>query len=139
MGEIKRFEDLDVWQEARIIVQHVYRATSDRDYSRDLSLRDQVRRAAVSMMANIAEWFSRRSNREFVQYLFIAKASAAEVQNHLYVALDQGYVSQEQFQRLYDRIDRYAHQVSALITYLISRRHPKTPQTQQTPLTQQTP
>jgi four helix bundle protein len=136
MGEIKRFEDLEVWQEARIIVQHVYRATSDRDYSRDLSLRDQVRRAAVSMMANIAEGFSRRSNREFVQYLFIAKASSAEVQNHLYVALDQGYVSQEQFQRLHDRIDRYARQVSVLITYLLSRRHPKTPQT---PLTQQTP
>lgn len=127
MGEIKRFEDLEVWQEARIIVQHVYRATSDRDYSRDLSLRDQVRRAAVYMMANIVEGFSRRSNREFVQYLFIAKASAAEVQNHLYVALDQGYVSQEQFQRLYERIDRYARQVSALITYLLSRRHPKPP------------
>lgn len=139
MGEIKRFEDLEVWQEARIIVQHVYRATSDRDYSRDLSLRDQVRRAAVSMMANIAEGFSRRSNREFVQYLFIAKASAAEVQSHLYVALDQGYVSQEQFQRLYERIDRYARQVSALITYLLSRRHPKTPHTQRTQLTQQTP
>jgi len=148
MGEVKRFEDLEVWQEARTIVQHVYRVTSDRDFGRDLSLRDQVRRAAVSMMANIAEGFSRHSNREFVQYLFIAKASAAEVQSHFYVALDQGYVSQEQFQRLYDRIDRYARQVSALITYLLGTHHPKTQRTQltqhtqhaqQTPKTQQTP
>ena len=139
MGEIKRFEDLEVWQEARAIVQYVYRATSDHGYSRDFSLRDQVRRAVVSMMANIAEGFSRRSNREFVQYLFIAKASAAEVQSHFYVALDQGYVSQEQFRELYDRIDRYARQVSALITYLLGTHHPKTQQTQQTQSTQQTP
>ena len=114
----------------------VYRISGSGDFSRDYALRDQIRRAAVSVMANIAEGFSRRSNREFIQFLFMAKASAAEVQSHLYVALDQGYIGTEEFQKIYERLDLCARQISRLITYLLhsdqTRKPQKTQQTQQT-------
>lgn len=128
MAKIRRFEELEAWQAARAIVQGIYEVSSDDQFFRDFALRDQIRRAAVSMMANIAEGVSRRSNREFVQFLFMAKASAAEVQSHMYVALDQSYLSQEQFRLLYDQTDRCARQVSALITYLLGRQRSKVQQ-----------
>ena len=126
MATIKRFEDLELWQSARAFVQEVYAVSSNGRFSRDLILRDQIRRASMSMMANIAEGFSRRSNREFAQFLFVAKASAAETQSHLYVALDQGYLNEKQFRFLYERTETYARQVSALITYLLRGKGPKT-------------
>ena len=126
MASIKRFEELESWQGARALVQEIYAVSSNGRFYRDLILRDQIRRAAVSMMANIAEGFSRRSNREFVQFLFMAKASAAETQSHLYVALDQGYLNEKQFRFLYERTETYARQVSALITYLLRGKGPKT-------------
>ncbi len=108
LGKIRRFEELEPWQTARAVVRPIYKASSDGDFSRDFALRDQVRRAGVSMMANIAEGVSRRSNRELVQFLFMAKASAAEVQSHMYVALDQGYFSEEEFRVVYEHADRCA-------------------------------
>ena len=129
MASIKRFEELESWQGARALVQEIYTVSSNGRFSRDLVLRDQIRRAAISMMANVAEGFSRRSNREFAQFLFMAKASAAETQSHLYVALDQGYVTQNKFQALYDLTDRCARQASALITYLLGRPRSKTQRT----------
>lgn len=126
MASIKRFEELESWQGARALVQEIYTVFSNGRFSRDLILRDQIRGATVSMMANIAEGFSRRSNREFVQFLFIAKASAAETQSHLYVALDQGYLNEKQFRFLYECTETYARQVSALITYLLGGKGPKT-------------
>jgi four helix bundle protein len=90
VGEMtfRRFEDIRAWQAARILTAAVYAASKQRPFSRDFGLRDQIRRANVSIMANIAEGFVHRSDREFVRYLFAAKASTAEVQSHLYVALD---------------------------------------------------
>jgi four helix bundle protein len=88
-----RFEDLECWQEARRVVDRVYRICSVEAFNRDYSLTDQIRRASVSAMANIAEGFSRRGNKEFIQFLFIAKSSAAELQSHLYVALDREYIT----------------------------------------------
>ena len=119
MASIKRFEELESWKGARALVQEIYRVSSNGRFSRDLALREQIRRAVVSMMANIAEGFSRRSNREFAQYLFMAKASAAEAQSHMYVALDQGYLKVDQFKLLYGQADRCARQISGLITYLL--------------------
>ena len=107
-------------------MREVYAVSSNGRFSRDLILRDQIRRASISMMANIAEGFSRRSNREFAQFLFVAKASAAETQSHLYVALDQGYLNEKQFRFLYECTETYARQVSALITYLLGGKGPKT-------------
>ena len=129
MPRISRFEDIEAWQAGRRISQAAYQLTCSGDFARDFGLVDQIRRAAVSIMANIAEGFSRRSNQEFVQFLFIAKASAAELQSHLYVALDQRYIDQVSFQSLYDQADQCARQISGLISYL---RRAQTQQTQQT-------
>jgi four helix bundle protein len=81
--KINRFEDLDCWQEARELVKKVYEVTKDGDFKRDFRLAGQIQSAAASVMANIAEGFIRRSDKEFVQFLFIAMSSAAEVQSHL--------------------------------------------------------
>ncbi|MFQ5961656.1 MAG: four helix bundle protein [Candidatus Methylomirabilales bacterium] len=132
MAKIQRFEELESWQTARAVVQLVYKASSNGDFSRDFALRDQIRRAAVSIMANIAEGISRRSNREFVQFLFMAKASASEAQSHMYVALDQGYLNQEEFRLVYAETDRCARQISALITYLLGRQQSETQLTRKT-------
>jgi len=118
MATVQRFEELEVWQAARDVVKAIYRVSSDGAFSRDYGLRDQIRRAAVSVPSNIAEGFSRRSNKEFIQFLFISKGSAAEVQSQLYTALDQGYIPQGDFDRTYGQIETVAKQLSRFITYL---------------------
>lgn len=118
MPTVERFEDLHAWQGAREIVSIIYGMTSRSSFSRDFALRDQIRRAAISISSNIAEGFSRRSNKEFIQFLFIAKGSISEVQSQLYLALDQGYISQEPFLETYDKLETVAKQLSRLATYL---------------------
>ncbi|MDQ7819718.1 MAG: four helix bundle protein [Armatimonadota bacterium] len=115
----KRFEDLPVWQAARRLVRAVYEVTSA---GWDRSLRDQIRRAALSTMANVAEGFSRRSDREFLQYLFTAKASAAEVQSHLYVSLDLAHIDASTFHSLFRCTEDFKKQASGLIAYLARER-----------------
>ena len=94
---ISRFEELIAWQKARLLAAAIYRLTSQGAFSRDFGLRDQIQRAAVSVMSNIAEGFERGSSAEFHQFLVIAKASCAEVRSQLYVSLDINYVDQKQF------------------------------------------
>jgi four helix bundle protein len=118
--KVTRFEDLDCWQEARTLVQSVYTATLNGPFKQDYGLADQTRRAATSIMANIAEGFSRQGDREFTQFLFIAKASASELQSHLYVGLDQGYIDQDYFQSLYSQLESIHKRISNLIKYLKS-------------------
>jgi len=118
MSKVKRFEDLKVWQAARDVVTAVCQLSSTGSFSRDYALRDQIRRAAVSVPSNVAEGFSRHSNKEFIQFLFIAKGSAAEVQSQLYIALDQGYISQGEFDKIYGQMEVVAKQISRFITYL---------------------
>jgi four helix bundle protein len=118
--KITRFEDLECWKDARDIVNSVYCVCRADGFKRDYSLTDQVKRAAISVMANIAEGFSRKGNKEFIQFLYIAKSSAAELQSHLYVALDQGYVKKEQFNILYEDIDKVQRKISNFIKYLNS-------------------
>jgi len=101
MAKIERFEDIIAWQKARDLVKAIYETSNSGIFAKDFSLRDQIRRATVSIMLNIAEGFARRTNREFLQFLVVAHGSAAEVQAALYVALDQKYISQEQFENLY--------------------------------------
>ena len=121
MAKVERFEDLDVWQKARDAVNAVYHVSSDGLFSRDYALRDQIRRAAISVPSNIAEGFSRHSNKEFIQFLFISKGSTAEVQSQLYTALDQKYIPQETFASIYEQLEIIAKQISRLITYLKGR------------------
>ena len=118
MPPVEKFEDLRVWQTARQIVSSIYRLSSVDGFSKDYALRDQIRRAAISIPSNISEGFARRSNREFVQFLFIAKGSAAEVENQLYLALDQGYITQEEFNSVYEGLELLSKQLSKFITYL---------------------
>jgi len=100
MTTLCRFEDLIAWQKARILANSLYRATRAPDFSKDFALRDQMRRAAISVMANIAEGFERHRRTEFHQFLSIAKASCAEVRSHLYLARDMEYVSADDFSAL---------------------------------------
>ena len=124
--KITRFEDLECWQEARKIVNRVYSVSSDGQFKTDYRLVNQVRGAATSIMANIAEGFSRRGNREFIQFLFISKASAAELQSHLYVSLDQAYIDKAEFEELYEKADKVQRQLSSFIKYLDSTLKRKT-------------
>lgn len=121
MGTIQKFEDIDAWQKARVLTREVYAVTADGAFAKDFGLRDQIRRAAVSVMSNIAEGFDRGGVREFIQFLFIAKGSAAEVQAQLYVALDIGYLKQEQFKGLYDLAGDTGRLIGGFIRYLKTR------------------
>ncbi len=124
--KIERFEDIEAWQKARSLVKMVYEAVkANKGFSSDYKFREQIQSAAVSIMSNIAEGFSRRSTKEFTQFLFIAKGSAAEVQSQLYVALDQGYISQEKFNELYIKSDEVARLISGFIQYLLGKEKSK--------------
>lgn len=117
-----RFEDINAWQEARTLVKLIYDAVKNNtDFKKDFRLVSQVQAAAVSVMSNIAEGFSRRGNKEFIQFLYISKSSAAEVQSQLYVALDQNYITQESFTKIYDKAETIAKMTSGLIKYLNSK------------------
>ncbi len=102
MSKIEKFEDLIAWQKARVLSREVYKVSRISRFAKDFSLTDQIRRAATSIMSNIAEGFERGSRSEFHQYLVVAKGSCAEVRSQLYVALDAEYLDQAQFRRLYD-------------------------------------
>ena len=96
-NQVRRFEDLEAWKFGRELTQSVYSLTRKERFSKDFGLSDQIRRAGVSVMSNTAEGFERGSNKDFVRFLFIARASAGEVRSLLYVALDQGYITEEEF------------------------------------------
>lgn len=136
--KITRFEDIEAWQEARKLVKLVYEAINGNErFLKDFRLVNQLQGAAVSSMANIAEGFSRKSNKEFVQYLFISKSSAAEVQSHLYVALDQAYITQEHFEKIYALAEKVSKLDSGFIKYLNSQlKQPKKPKNPKNPKTQ---
>ena len=124
--KIERFEDVKAWQEARALMRIIYDATkSSKNFDGDYRFREQIQGAAVSIMSNIAEGFSRRTTKEFVQFLFIAKGSVAEVQSQLYVALDQSYISEGKFNELYTKSDEVARLTSGFIHYLLSKDKPR--------------
>ncbi len=126
--KIKRFEDLHCWEEARKLVNFVYRAIKEsKDFQKDARLCGQITGAAVSSMSNIAEGFSRRPNNEFIQYLFISKSSATEVQSEAYGALDQRYIGEETFNHIYEQAERVSRLDSGLITYLLQNQSSSKP------------
>jgi len=118
MSAIEIFEDIQAWQKARELTKAIYALSNDGQFARDFGLRDQIRRASVSIMSNIAEGFGRGGNKEFIQFLSTAKGSASEVQAQLYVALDAGYINQEQFQKLYSETEATARMIAGLLRYL---------------------
>jgi len=98
--KIRTFQDLIAWQKARILTARIYRITAEGSFARDFGLKDQIRRAAVSVMSNIAEGFERGRPSEFHQFLSIAKGSCAELRSQLFVAFDAGYLKQVDFENL---------------------------------------
>lgn len=118
MAAIRRFEDVKAWQEARALTREVYAACRRGELTRDFGLRDQLQRAAVSVMSNIAEGFGRRSDGQFAHFLDIARGSATEVQSLLYVALDAGYLDERTFGDLYGLADQTAALIGGFIAYL---------------------
>ena len=118
MSAITRFEEIRAWQTARALTKQVYEVSGQAGFARDYGLRDQLRRAAVSVMSNIAEGYESQTQEQFIRYLGYAKASAGEVRSQLYVALDVGYLDQAQFEALYDLVDKCSRQLSRFIAYL---------------------
>jgi four helix bundle protein len=116
--EVKNFEDLEIWKDARLLTKAIYQLTRDAGFAKDFALRDQIRRASVSVMSNIAEGFERAGNQEFVQFLHVAKASCGEVRSQLYVALDQSYLTQKDYNDASKSFRRLSIMISNLIDYL---------------------
>jgi four helix bundle protein len=120
MTQIEKFEDIEAWQKSRELSRAIYALTGKGAFARDFALRDQIRRSAISVMSNIAEGFDRGGNKEFIQFLYIAKGSIAEVRAQLYIALDAGYLEQEQFRNLYDLTGSTGRLIGGFIPYLTS-------------------
>ncbi|RPH60514.1 MAG: four helix bundle protein [Chloroflexi bacterium] len=118
MATISRFEEIEAWQLARELTNLVYGFTTQEKFSRDFGLKDQIRRATVSVMSNIAEGFESQTQAQFIRYLGIAKASAAEVRSLLYVALDQRYITQAEFQQAFDLAYQALRKIVRFASYL---------------------
>src|ERR1043166_6326019 len=118
MARLERFEDVDAWKVARELTKLIYQVTAAGEFARDFGLRDQIRRAAVSILSNIAEGFERGGNKEFLQFLSQAKGSCGEIRAQLYVALDQTYISDIQFQELLEQTVRISRLIAGLMKYL---------------------
>jgi len=118
MSGIERLEDINAWQKARDLAELIYHTIAQGDFARDYSLNDQISRASVSAMNNIAEGYARQTDNEFVDFLYVALGSVAEVQNQLNVARDLTYISSEQFKRAYELSSETAGLINGFIEYL---------------------
>ena len=125
MGTIKRIEEIEAWKTGREVTQFVYKVSSQGDFAKDFGLRDQMRRAAVSILSNIAEGFESRTQALFIEFLGRAKGSAAELRAQAYVALDAGYIGQEQFDQLFGMAEKAARQIARFMQYLESKPNAK--------------
>jgi four helix bundle protein len=120
MATISRFEDLDIWKKARSFCRNISRVAGYERFSHDFALRDQIRASSGSVMDNIAEGFERNGNREFVQFLYIAKGSCGESRSQLYRALDSGYLPDDDFNLLQQESLALSQNISGFINYLKS-------------------
>ena len=118
MSEIQRFEDIDSWQAGMELVNDIYRVSGQGAFANDFALRDQIRKAAVSIPSNIAEGFERNRRSEFIQFLRYAKGSAGEVRSQLYNARDQDYIDTETFQSLQSDVESVSRQIQGFIRHL---------------------
>jgi four helix bundle protein len=119
LPKIERFEDIKVWGMAKELVVAVYRLSGKGKFSQDFGLRDQIRRASVSVMSNIAEGFERGSKKEFARFLRIAKGSSGEVRSQLYVALELGYLDSQEFSTMRARVEDVSKGLSGFISCLV--------------------
>ncbi|MGI9069153.1 MAG: four helix bundle protein [Pyrinomonadaceae bacterium] len=118
MSRIERFEDLEAWKLARTLNAIIYSVSGEGAFGRDFALRDQIRRASISIVSNIAEGFERDGDKEFAQFLFIAKGSCGEVRAQLYLAMDCAYITEDQFSLAAAKAIEVSRIISGLINYL---------------------
>ncbi len=123
--KITKFEEIQAWQLSRQLTKEVYQATKQENFTTDYGLRNQITRAAVSVMSNIAEGFNGGSNPEFIRFLRYAQRSCSEVQSQLYAALDQKYINNTEFQQIYDIANKTGNKIGAFIKYLLNNSPPK--------------
>ena len=122
MAAIKQFEDIQAWQAARELTRMVYAVSTRGAFAKDYRLRDQIQGSAISVMSNIAEGFDARTDPEFIRFLGYARRSATELQSQLYAALDQSYISQEEFDQIYAQATKTKSLVGGFIRYLQGRK-----------------
>lgn len=118
MGKFERFEDIEAWQKARILAKEIYLISENEKFKRNFALKEQIRKSAISVVSNIAEGFARRTNKEFVQFLYVSHGSLAEIEAQLYIALDLGYIQKERFDSLYKECYEISKMLMGLIKYL---------------------
>ncbi len=121
MAKFNSFEEIVSWQKARELNKEIYTITNEHEkFKRDFGLRDQIRRSSISISSNIAEGFERETTKEFIRFLYIAKASAGEFRSQLYLANDIEYLDSEEFEKLKLKVNEVSKLISGLIKYLVS-------------------
>jgi len=118
MGKFNSFEEIVSWQKARELNKVIYRLTNISSFSKDFGLRDQIRRSTVSISSNIAEGFERETTKEFIRFLYIAKASAGECRSQCNLAFDLGYINEKEFEIVREKVNEISKLISGLIKYL---------------------
>jgi four helix bundle protein len=118
MATVKRFEDLECWQEARKLANLIYQFTKKASFRKDFELMGQLRRSAISIMGNIAEGFHRNSNKDFMRFLGYSRSSIAETLSHCYLALDQNYIDSVELEQIKERSEITWKKINHFITYL---------------------
>jgi four helix bundle protein len=118
MGTFKKFEDMEVWKKSMVLTSGIYKITNQPVFSRDFYLVNQLRKSSVSIASNIAEGFERDGNKEFINFLYIAKGSCGELRCQLYIAKDQQYLQAESFQEMYNLATEISVSLNKLIKYL---------------------
>jgi four helix bundle protein len=118
MAVVRRFEDLEVWIAAKDASVMIYKITENESLRKDFGLKDQIRRASISVISNIAEGFERNGNKEFIQFLSIAKGSAGEVRAQLYIIKELNFINEEEFVLLYEKVTQVSKMLSGFINYL---------------------
>lgn len=118
MGKFNSFEEINSWKKARIFNKRIYETTNGSEFKKDFDLVRQIRRASISISSNIAEGFERNTDKEFIYFLYVAKASAAEVRSQLYLALDLNYIKKIEFEELFNEISDISKLISGFIKYL---------------------
>lgn len=123
--KIQKFEDLPIWKLSLKVTKEIYDITAKDKFSKDFGLRDQIRRSVVSISSNIVEGFEKNNNNEFVRFLKIAKGSAGEARNQLYIAIAINYITQQEFDKINMDLENIASQIGGFIVYLQRKKENK--------------
>lgn len=118
MGKFNSFEEINSWQKARIFNKRIYQITENLNFKKDYDFVRQIRRASISISSNIAEGFERNTDKEFVYFLYVSKASAGEVRSQLYLAHDLEYITKQEFEELLESVSEISRLLSGFIKYL---------------------